>query len=93
MSFFSTKFFEEKNGKIFRESKKRISRVLEPEEHLCLSLLEPILVEAYSSKVPLNQVSNISVPESRLITVQVWDESLIQSKCHKKLRLRIKPYD
>ena len=44
-----------------------------------VSLLEPIVVDAYSSKVPINQVSNISVPESRLITVQVWDESLINT--------------
>ena len=43
------------------------------------SLLEPVSVEAYGGKVPINQVGNISVPESRLITVQVWDESLIQS--------------
>ncbi len=43
------------------------------------SLLEPISVEAYGGKVPINQVGNISVPESRLITVQVWDETLIQS--------------
>ena len=41
------------------------------------SLLDPISVEAYGSKVPLNQVSNISVPESRLLTVQVWDDSLV----------------
>ena len=41
-----------------------------------VSLLEPISVDAYGSKVPLSQVSNISVPESRLITVQVWDQSL-----------------
>ena len=44
-----------------------------------VSLLDPINVEAYGSKVPLNQVSNISVPESRLITVQVWDDSLINT--------------
>ena len=31
------------------------------------------------SSVPLNQVSNISVPEARLITVQVWDETLLSS--------------
>ena len=43
------------------------------------SLLEPIGVEAYGSKVPINQVGNISIPESRLITVQIWDETLIQS--------------
>tara|TARA_B100000579_G_scaffold390480_1_gene364986 strand:- start:15 stop:566 length:552 start_codon:yes stop_codon:yes gene_type:complete len=44
-----------------------------------VSLLDPIAVEAYGSKVPLNQVSNISVPEARLITVQVWDESLVNA--------------
>ena len=43
------------------------------------SLLEPVSVDAYGAKVPINQVGNISVPESRLLTVQVWDESLIQS--------------
>tara|TARA_B100000287_G_C20652908_1_gene787585 strand:- start:350 stop:901 length:552 start_codon:yes stop_codon:yes gene_type:complete len=43
------------------------------------SLLDPINVEAYGAKTPINQVSNISVPESRLITVQVWDESLVNS--------------
>ena len=43
------------------------------------SLLDPISVEAYGSKVPLNQVSNISVPESRLLIVQVWDDSLVNT--------------
>ncbi len=43
------------------------------------TLLEPISVEAYGGKVPINQVGNISVPESRLVTVQVWDETLIQT--------------
>lgn len=43
------------------------------------TLLEPIGVEAYGSKVPINQIGNISIPESRLITVQIWDETLIQS--------------
>lgn len=42
-----------------------------------VSLLDSIYIDAYGSSVPLNQVSNISVPESRLITVQVWDETLI----------------
>ncbi len=40
------------------------------------SLLEPITVEAYGSPMPLNQVATISVPEARLITVQVWDRGL-----------------
>ena len=43
------------------------------------SLLEPISVEAYGGKVPINQIGNMSVPESRQLTVQVWDETLIQS--------------
>ena len=40
------------------------------------SLLEPITVDAYGSVMPLNQVATISVPEPRMITVQVWDRSL-----------------
>ena len=42
-----------------------------------VSLLDSIYIDAYGSNVPLNQVSNISVPESRLITVKVWDETLL----------------
>ncbi len=37
------------------------------------SLLDPIHVEVYGSKMPLNQVATISVPEARLLNVQVWD--------------------
>lgn len=37
------------------------------------SMLESVTVDVYGSKMPLNQVANISVPESRLLTVQVWD--------------------
>lgn len=40
------------------------------------SLLEPINVPAYGSTMPLNQVATISVPEPRMITVQVWDRTL-----------------
>jgi ribosome recycling factor len=42
------------------------------------SLLEPITVEAYDSEVPINQVGNIGVPEPRLLTVQVWDKTLVK---------------
>tara|TARA_B100001057_G_scaffold457788_1_gene506383 strand:- start:3 stop:557 length:555 start_codon:yes stop_codon:yes gene_type:complete len=42
-----------------------------------VGLLEPVQIEAYGSKVPLSQVSNISVPEPRMLTVQVWDNSLV----------------
>ena len=86
---FSTNTFEEKMDKSLENLKEfqglRTGRAG--------SLLEPISVEAYGSKVPLSQVSNISVPESRLITVQVWDQSLYCRKCNKKFRLRIKSND
>lgn len=41
------------------------------------ALLDPITVDAYGSKMPLNQVANVSVPEPRMITVQIWDKSQI----------------
>jgi ribosome recycling factor len=41
------------------------------------SLLEPITVEAYGSQMPLNQVANITVPESRMLAVSVWDKSMV----------------
>lgn len=41
------------------------------------SLVEPVVVEAYGSPTPLNQVGTISVPESRMIAVQVWDKGLV----------------
>lgn len=43
------------------------------------SLLEPVLVKAYGSEMPMNQVGTISVPEPRMLTVQVWDKSLVNS--------------
>jgi len=40
------------------------------------SLLEPIMVDAYGSMMPLNQVATVSVPEPRMLSVQVWDRSM-----------------
>jgi ribosome recycling factor len=40
-------------------------------------MLDPVMADAYGSKMPLNQLGNISVPESRLLTVQVWDQGLV----------------
>ncbi len=40
------------------------------------ALLEPVTVEAYGSVMPLNQVGTVSVPEPRMLSVQVWDETL-----------------
>ena len=41
------------------------------------ALLEPVRVEAYGSEVPLAQVGTVAVPESRMLTVQVWDRTLV----------------
>ena len=43
------------------------------------ALLEPIRVEAYGSNQPLNQVANISVAGPGLLSVQVWDKSLVKA--------------
>ncbi|CAN0381475.1 unnamed protein product [Discosporangium mesarthrocarpum] len=43
------------------------------------ALLEPITVEAYGSPMPMNQVGTISAPDGRMLSVQVWDNSLISS--------------
>ena len=39
------------------------------------SLLDPVTVEVYGAHMPLNQVATVSVPEPRMISVQVWDKS------------------
>lgn len=43
------------------------------------SMLEPVQVEAYGSHMPLNQVATVSVPEPRLLSVQVWDRSMVHA--------------
>jgi len=42
------------------------------------NLLDPIKVEVYGSMMPLNQLGNVSVPEPRLLTFQVWDKSHVK---------------
>jgi len=42
------------------------------------ALLDHITVEVYGAQMPLNQVATVSVPEPRLLTVQVWDKSSVQ---------------
>ena len=41
------------------------------------SLLDPVTIEAYGSTMPINAVGTVSVPEPRMITVQVWDRGLV----------------
>jgi len=40
------------------------------------ALLDPVMVDAYGSSMPLNQVGTVSVPEPRMLSVQVWDATL-----------------
>jgi len=43
------------------------------------ALLEHVQVEAYGSHMPLNQLATISVPEPRLLNVQIWDRSMVHA--------------
>jgi ribosome recycling factor len=43
------------------------------------NMLEPITVDAYGSHMPLNQCGTVSVPEPRMLSVQVWDKGLVKS--------------
>ncbi|HZH27065.1 MAG TPA: ribosome recycling factor [Azospirillaceae bacterium] len=44
-----------------------------------VSLLEPIVVDAYGSSLPMNQVGTISVPEPRMLSVTVWDRGMVKA--------------
>ena len=43
------------------------------------SLLDPITVEVYGSRMPLNQIGTVNVPEPRMIIVQVWDNANVKA--------------
>jgi ribosome recycling factor len=43
------------------------------------SLLEPVVVNVYGARMPLNQVATVNVPDARTISVQVWDKSQVQA--------------
>lgn len=43
------------------------------------SLLDPVTVEVYGAHMPLNQVATVSVPEPRMLSVQVWDKTNVGS--------------
>jgi ribosome recycling factor len=43
------------------------------------AMLDPVQVEAYGTHMPLNQLATVSVPEPRLISVQVWDRSMVHA--------------
>ncbi len=43
------------------------------------SMLEPVMVEAYGQRTPINQVGTVNVPEPRMVTINVWDKSMVQA--------------
>lgn len=49
------------------------------------SMLEPIMVDAYGQKTPINQVGTVNVPEPRMVTINVWDKGLV-GKVEKAIR-------
>jgi ribosome recycling factor len=49
------------------------------------SMLEPVMVDAYGSPTPINQVGTVNVPESRMVTINVWDKGLV-GKVEKAIR-------
>jgi ribosome recycling factor len=49
------------------------------------TMVEPIMVDAYGSPTPINQVGTVNVPEPRMVTINVWDRSLV-NKVEKAIR-------
>jgi ribosome recycling factor len=43
------------------------------------NMLDPVVVEAYGSEMPLSQCATVSAPEPRMLSVQVWDKGLVKS--------------
>ena len=57
------------------------------------NLLEPVQVEAYGSHMPISQVGTVSVPEPRMLSVQVWDKGLVKAveKAIREANLGVNP--
>ena len=49
------------------------------------SILDPVMVDAYGQMTPINQVGTVNVPESRMVTVNVWDKTMV-GKVEKAIR-------
>ncbi|MBU2520843.1 MAG: ribosome recycling factor [Proteobacteria bacterium] len=67
---------KESMGKSITALKKDLNRVRTG--RASLSLLDGILVDYYGTQTPINQMASLSVPESRLITIQPWDITVIK---------------
>ena len=83
-SEFNEKNYSVKMDKTIQSFKKEISSLRTGRANS--SMLDMIKVDVYGQQMPINQLATISVPEARLITVQVWDKtnvSLIDSSIQK----------
>lgn len=49
------------------------------------SMIDPVMVDAYGSPTPINQVGTVNVPEPRMLTINVWDKALV-GKVEKAIR-------
>ncbi|WBU62665.1 ribosome recycling factor [Paracoccus aerodenitrificans] len=49
------------------------------------SMVEPVMVDAYGSPTPINQIGTVNVPEPRMVTINVWDKALV-GKAEKAIR-------
>ena len=72
-SEFNEKNYSSKMDKTIQSFKKEISTLRTGRANS--SMLDMIKVDVYGQLMPINQLATVSVPEARLITVQVWDKS------------------
>ena len=70
---FNEKNYSEKMDKTIQSFKKDLSSIRTGRANA--SMLDMIKVDVYGQMMPINQMATVSVPEARLITVQVWDQS------------------
>ena len=74
------------NGVDFKDLQRRMDGAISAFKHDLASLrtgrassnlLDPIQVQAYGTAMPINQVATVSVPEARMLSVSVWDKSMV----------------
>jgi ribosome recycling factor len=76
-SEFSEKNYSIKMDKTIQSYKKDLSSLRTGRANP--SMLDMIKVDVYGQMMPINQLASVSVPEARLITIQVWDQSNIKA--------------
>ena len=72
-SEFNEKYYSQKMDKTIQSFKKEISTLRTGRANA--SMLDMIKVDVYGQMMPINQLATISVPEARLISIQVWDKA------------------